>query len=77
MLQMDPDYLVIAVGAIGMERQKEWLQGNPALAPLKAIRQSQFLTVDGPTFTSVSHHVADAVVELAGQVYPEKLSDEP
>jgi hypothetical protein len=49
---------------------------NLALQSLRAIRQERFLTVDDSRFSCVTHHIADAVVELARQVYPDAPADE-
>ncbi len=76
-LAMDPDFLVVVLRSQGMAHQKEWLTGNPALQPLRAIRQERFLLLDEPLLSAVSHHLADAVVELARQVYPDRLVDDP
>lgn len=75
-LEMDPDYLVVLVGSYDVARQKEWLLGNPALATLRAIRQERFVSLREALLTSVSHHVADAVDELARQVHPNGFSGE-
>jgi iron complex transport system substrate-binding protein len=75
-LEMDPDYLVIAREPIEMADHREWLMGNPALAPLKAIRQERFLVLDESLLTTVSHHVGDAVAELARQAYPNRFPSE-
>jgi iron complex transport system substrate-binding protein len=75
-LDMDPDYLVVVVRSQGMAHQKQWLLNNPALAPLTAIRNERFLTVDEPLLSAVTHHIADAVVTLARQVYPDRFAND-
>lgn len=75
-LMMDPDYLVIATGPSDTEHQKEWLSANPALASLRAIRQNRYLAIEEPLLSTVSHRMADSVVQLARQAYPDRFTGE-
>jgi iron complex transport system substrate-binding protein len=74
-LAMEPDYLVLVEHSINMQQQKHWLTENPALAPLKAIREQRFLTLNEALLSTVSHRIADAVAELARQVHADRFSD--
>jgi iron complex transport system substrate-binding protein len=76
LLDLAPDYIVIAKPSLDMADQKAWLQQNPALARLEAIREERFLTLPARLLSTVSHHIGDAVVELARQVYPNRFSGE-
>jgi iron complex transport system substrate-binding protein len=74
-LEMDPDYLVVVVHPDGPNHHRQWLLENPALTPLKALREKRFLVLEDPLLSTVSHHIATAIVRLAHQVYPERFSD--
>jgi iron complex transport system substrate-binding protein len=77
-LAMDPDYFVVVTQSVLTPGEEAWLMENPALAPLRAIQEEHVLTVRESQLSSVSHHVADAVVVLARQVYPDKFpNDQP
>jgi iron complex transport system substrate-binding protein len=73
-LEIDPDYLVVVARRTVGADHREWLVKDPALAPLGAIRAQRFLTIDESLFSTVSHHIADTIVELARQAYPPKDS---
>jgi iron complex transport system substrate-binding protein len=75
-LSMAPDYFLVVGRTIAMARQKEWLLDNPALAPLEAIRERRFFTLDEALLSTASHHIADSVVELACQAYPNRFPDD-
>ena len=77
-LAMDPDFFVVVSQSVLAPGQEAWLMENPALAPLRAIQHRQVLTIQESQLSSVSHHVADAVLVLAQQVYPDKFpNDQP
>jgi iron complex transport system substrate-binding protein len=73
-LGLAPDYFVVATGPAGIAHQKEWLLRNPALKPLRAVREKRFLELDGALLASASHYVADAVVALALEAYPDRFA---
>jgi iron complex transport system substrate-binding protein len=74
-LEMDPDYLVVVAPSDGTNHHRDWLLKNPALAPLKAIREERFLVLEEPLLSTVSHHIATAIVRLAHQAYPDQFSE--
>jgi iron complex transport system substrate-binding protein len=74
-LALKPDYFVIALGSADMARQREWLRQNPALQPLRAIREKRFFEVEAALLASVSHYIADAVVVLARQAHPDRFRE--
>ncbi len=74
-LGLDPDLLVVPASAHDGESELAWLLENPALSPLKAIRERRLLVIEDRLLSSVSHHIADAVVDLARQAYPDRFSD--
>ncbi|MFV1964261.1 MAG: ABC transporter substrate-binding protein [Pirellulaceae bacterium] len=72
-LDMNPDYLVVvARRTVGVDHHA-WLVEDPALAPLRAIREKRFLAIDESLFSTVSHHIADTIVALAHQVHPIRI----
>jgi iron complex transport system substrate-binding protein len=76
-LEMDPDYFVVAAESFGTGPEQAWLVNNPALASLSAIRDKRFVLIDEPLLSTVSHHIAETVAELARQVYPNRFPDDP
>ena len=74
-LALAPDYLVVVRQSSDMEKHEEWLLDNPALAPLPAVRDKCFITLSEPLLTTASHRIADAVIELARQAYPDRFAD--
>lgn len=71
-VSLDPDYFIVGVGADGKSPAEAWLKSLPALTDLRALKEDRFLRVRAPVFSSCSQHVADAVVEIASQLYPKK-----
>lgn len=75
-LELAPQYFVVSAQPGGAAPQRHWLLGNPALATLEAIRRERFLVVEEPLFSTVSHHIADAVAALARQAHPDRFDDD-
>ena len=71
-MSLNPDRILLAVGPGEDAPAKNSLINHPALADLPAIKNKRFIRVSGPLFSSVSQYAADAVVQIAAQLHPER-----
>ncbi len=72
LLVLDPDVIVVggpadAQDAGGTERV---LRGEPALAGLRAVAEDRLVVLDSWLYTTLSHHLLDAVEEVQRQCAP-------
>ncbi len=72
-IAMDPDWLLVEEGPGGIPHHREWLERNPVLSVLQAVRNRRYVSVQAHRLSSVSHHVVDAVESIARQIHPARM----
>ncbi len=75
-LSLEPGYFILRVRRDDDGPAEQRVIDNPAFSNLAAVRHRRLLIITNEVYSSVSHHAADAVLELARQAYPERFGDD-
>ncbi|OYT70145.1 MAG: hypothetical protein CFK52_11910 [Chloracidobacterium sp. CP2_5A] len=68
LLKLDPDVIFVATGFASDAGFRERLLSDPQLAALSAARRRRILALPSRSLRTVSHHAADAALEIAQAV---------
>ena len=76
-LLLDPDWLILSAAPGEAEnRTYVFLQNEPRIQTLRALREERFLHVDGTLWASNTHHLLEAA-EIIGEQLVEQLGEQP